>query len=226
MRQACDRVSAAGRDVRRREQHQCRTVDPEALKGGPCRSHFAARGGREASRQRRHCRIATGPPPILVHWNGGFGVPQWCRSRRPCARASLGLADPSRTRAGPIVRPRVPPDRRARPAYRRGPPRTGRLALECRKARGGSPSHRAAIELDPRSAEAHLGLADALSMAGRSTKAQRAYERAAELDAGIERRYYGTSDGWGRSHCTRMRQRPRPTPIVYNMTGAAGGAGA
>ena len=50
--------------------------------------------------------------------------------------------------------------------------------------------YRAAIEIDPRSAEAHLGLASALSAEKMTIEAQRAYERAVELDPGIGGRRY------------------------------------
>ena len=59
------------------------------------------------------------------------------------------------------------------------------------------PSYRRAIEIEPRSAEAHLGLAEALSKTGMTTEAQRAYERAVKLDPSIKRGRYGAGEGWG-----------------------------
>ena len=51
---------------------------------------------------------------------------------------------------------------------------------------------RTAIGLDPGSARAYLGLADALSALGLTAEAQRAYDRAADLDPSIDRGRYRT----------------------------------
>ena len=59
------------------------------------------------------------------------------------------------------------------------------------------PEYRAAVGLDPRSAEAYIGLANALSATRMTTEAQRMYERAVELDPGIDKRRYKTFSNWG-----------------------------
>ena len=59
------------------------------------------------------------------------------------------------------------------------------------------PSYRSAIEIDPRSAEAHLGLAEAISKTGMTTEAQWAYERAVKLDPSMKRGRYGAFEGGG-----------------------------
>ena len=57
---------------------------------------------------------------------------------------------------------------------------------------GGGLGGRTAIGLDPGSARAYIGLADALSALGMTTEAQRAYDRAVDLDPSIDRGRYST----------------------------------
>ena len=69
--------------------------------------------------------------------------------------------------------------------------------LNAGRPEGAAQECRAAIGIDLSNAEAYIGLANALSATRMTTEAQRMYERAVELDPGIDKRRYKTFSNWG-----------------------------